>query len=758
MTMMKSFCLVEFLYSALFSKYVFRRILFFPANQFFCYEKRAETKVCMSIQEHQKISNPSTVSSQQMQEVHKRRVLPAVALTLAAFFLPLLIRNAFGIPWVMFQNFTDGIFYYGYAMQFDELVRRVGVNYYSVRFGGILPDAIAFSLFGAYDGVTIVRYLFAGASCSLLFALFWLRGAGMLGGIAAALLWAMNPAAVRLQQTGYVEVAGTFFLLFGTGLLLFPYVSRLVAFIAGCFLGLSVWSHTHAALALFFLVPLIVGIRLETGWKSLVCSGLWCSAGVVFITVCGVTWFWVNYGVWDLIEPTKEVLRLISSGAIEKPLLSWGRLVKENMFWFFPIPLLVAFLALPVEGRFAWGAWFAGIGYVVYLTIDDILKQNYSLSLFYYFSFALPSLVFAQASIVAKLAEPQQASAIRSGLPIGLAVLGPGTLSALLSWKLFWMAGVPSLLLACAVASLVAWQKNVRSLTAVLCLAASGLLVAGSASSWLAMGHYWKADDRPLLKIAEKWIGLLPRNATDPTALRFWYPENPNDHDAKMLQSFFLHNFTRLRDESGKIIPFGPLAPETVRLLQKEDVRHLVILDKDPEVVRRGVEWVRQAGLPVKNVRIEKISARGQTMHTAHIVLAPPAFIGGETLPFGAVIAHKDARVRLLAEGVEVTSAPTKRGFDAFLEIPPIPSGSAVRVRFEVLNGQILLGLATGTSSQDVIVERKFSITPREIETVFSSDFTLGARYLFVRSFLPNGARSKVIIRNIEVAPPPKSY
>jgi hypothetical protein len=466
----------------------------------------------------------------------------------------------------------------------------------------------------------------------------------------------------------------------------------------------------------------------------------------------------MRYGLWDLIEPTKEVLKLISSGAIEKPLLPWGKVIQENMFWFFPLPLLAALLALHLAGRFAWGAWFAGTGYVVYLTIDDIVNKNYSLSLFYYFSFALPSLVFAQASIVGKLATSAHAPTIRTVLPIGLAVLAPGTLSALLPLPHFWMAGAPALLLACAVASLVAWGKNFRFLLAVVCLAASGLLVAGSASSWLAMGHYWKADDRPLLKIAEKWIGLLPRNATDPSALRFWYPDHPNDQDAKMLQSFFLHDFTRLRDQNGKVVPFGPLAPETVRLLQKEDVRHLVILDKDPEVLRRGVEWIRETNLPVKSVRMEKISARGQTMHTAQIVLAPPAFVGGETLPFGAVIAHKNAHVRLLAEGVEVTSAPTKWGFDAFLEIPPIPTGSAVRVRFEVLNGQILLGLATGTSSQDVIVERKFSTTPREIESVFSSDFTLGARYLFVRSFLPNGARSKVLIRNIEVTPSPKSY
>jgi hypothetical protein len=35
----------------------------------------------------------------------------------------------FLLPWLMLQNFTDGVFYFGYAMHFRELIDRVGLTY-----------------------------------------------------------------------------------------------------------------------------------------------------------------------------------------------------------------------------------------------------------------------------------------------------------------------------------------------------------------------------------------------------------------------------------------------------------------------------------------------------------------------------------------------------------------------------------------------------------------------------------------------------
>ena len=111
----------------------------------------------------------------------------------------------------MFQNFTDSVFYLAYAMHFKELVDRVGFTYYCTRFGAILPDAIAFNLFGPTAGFSIVRYGFSGACCTILFLLFTKRY-NLATGILAAFCWIFNPVALRLLQMGYVDAAGTTYL------------------------------------------------------------------------------------------------------------------------------------------------------------------------------------------------------------------------------------------------------------------------------------------------------------------------------------------------------------------------------------------------------------------------------------------------------------------------------------------------------------------------------------------------------------------
>lgn len=88
--------------------------------------------------------------------------LPFPAACVLVFLLPWLVKLLFGLPWLMLQNFTDGVFYLGYAMHFRELLDRVGLTYYAVRFSGIAPDALAFSVFGAEVGFVVVRYALAG--------------------------------------------------------------------------------------------------------------------------------------------------------------------------------------------------------------------------------------------------------------------------------------------------------------------------------------------------------------------------------------------------------------------------------------------------------------------------------------------------------------------------------------------------------------------------------------------------------------------
>ena len=164
------------------------------------------------------MSNNKAISWPSMQGYYSRNV---AMLSGAIFFLPLVVAKGLNIPRLMFQDFTDSAFYLAYAMHFKELIDRVGITYYCTRFGAILPDAIAFNLFGPTAGFSIVRYGFSGACCTLLFLLFTKRY-NLATGMLAAFCWIFNPVALRLLQMGYVDAAGTTFLLIGICLLLFP--------------------------------------------------------------------------------------------------------------------------------------------------------------------------------------------------------------------------------------------------------------------------------------------------------------------------------------------------------------------------------------------------------------------------------------------------------------------------------------------------------------------------------------------------------
>ena len=54
---------------------------------------------------------------------------PLPAACAMVFLLPWLVKLLFGLPWLMLQNFTDGVFYLGYALHFRELIDRVGLAY-----------------------------------------------------------------------------------------------------------------------------------------------------------------------------------------------------------------------------------------------------------------------------------------------------------------------------------------------------------------------------------------------------------------------------------------------------------------------------------------------------------------------------------------------------------------------------------------------------------------------------------------------------
>jgi len=679
-----------------------------------------------------------------MNKINSRWIL--VLAVAALFLLPLLVKAIFSLPRLMLQNFTDGVFYLGYAMHFGELVDRVGLNYYAVRFGAIFPDAVAFSLFGPVAGFSLVRYGLAGLVCVVLYLAFWKRFGSAHAGLFAAICYAFNAASIRLLQTGYVDVAGSFFLILGTGFVILGNGLRWVDFLAGACFGLAFWSHLHAGFALFFLLPLLFSFRWGGGWRDMGVSMLFWTLGGTLVTLCGVFFYGMRYGLWDITSPTREYMRLLTEEGLAARWSSpWGEVLRSNTFWFVPIPVLVALLVSRPINRLAIGAFVGLAGYIGFLLYGDLFRGGFSLSMFYYFSFVLAALVVCEAAIAVNQIK---------GRPFVLvaflaAVVLPPLFIKYLPGGWFWFGLAPvSMVLAFALGfflSAKSWRTGL--VAAMFALAAA--FVSGANSSRLALGNYWKGDDIGLLAIGQKLTQSLPKYQDDPNGLVFWYP-NKDGTDSKMLQSLFLHNFTRFQNSAEDFVPFGPLGADALETLRKRGTRHLVVLDSDPATINKGIGWLKEAGLEFDGVRFFSIKEKKDVVHVGHVTLAGSNFSSGRPLSFELAEIQKRASAAKLSNGVKILTAPVKWNFDGFLGIPDLPDDESLRLVFEVAKGQVYLCLFKNQKPEGEICSRQFSAKSSEIETIFTPELLKGAKYLCIRNAAPNSVRSEWILRKIE--------
>ena len=665
---------------------------------------------------------------------------------MCVFCLPLLVKIIFKLPRLMLQNFTDGVFYLGYAMNFGELVDRVGLNYYAVRFGAIFPDALAFSILGPIAGFSALRYTLSGLSCLLLYISFKSRYESRLVGLFAAVLWAFNPAAIRLLQTGYTDVAGSLFILIGVGLILLPQSYWILDLLAGISFGMAFWSHLHAGFALFFLLPFLFVLRYQDCWKKLLVSGLFWILGGLFVTLLGVLFYGIKYGMWDISSPTREYLRLLmEEGLAARWSLPWAQVLRSNTFWFTPIPLLMALVVSKSRNTLQLLSFLGLVGYIGFLTYGDVFKGGFSLSMFYYFSFALASLVVFQAA----LAAPEIKRHPWIAVAFGLAVVIPPLSVKVFPGDWLWSFTLPLCISLVFGLAYIFSCKSWMSAILVAMFAVSAGLVAGASSSRLALGNYWKKDDIGLLAIGQKLTRSLPCYRDDPAEMVFWY-KNEDGSDAKMIQSLYLHNFTLFQNSPEEFIPFGTLGNEAIKTLKKRGVKHIIILDKSEAVLDEGIGHLINAGLIFEKLRKFSLKEKKETMQIAHIVLNEQKSSEKRDLEIKQVDTQKRAFVAELSDGIKITTAPVKWNFDDFLTIPPLGKNCGVRLKFTVLKGQVYVGLYKNLKPEGDLATRQFAAKTGAIECVFEPDVSSEARFISIRNASPNGVRSEIIIHSIE--------
>ena len=672
----------------------------------------------------------------------KHSRLNEIAFAVGIFLLPFVPKVVFRLPWLMMQNFTDGVFYLGYAMHFRELVDRVGLNYYAMRFGGIWPDALAFSVLGPEVGLVVVRYGLAGACCLALYLAFW-RRYSRVAGVLCALAWAFNPAAVRLLQTAYVDVPAASFLCIGLALACLPGVGGFLCVVAGALFACAFWAHLHAAVALFFAGPLIVAVLWEQGWRRAVWLCGWLGAGFLVASAAGVLFYYHHFGLWDLTSPTRELLRTLRDGHILAPKLAWVDVVRQCPFWLGVVPLSIAAVCVGRRDRMLYGALFAFVGYVVFLLWGDVVGGGYSLSLFYYFSFALPAFVFVVGALLGNAGVDfpwKRFVAFASVLCIPVAVVG---------WNLAnspW-ACVEVALLAAVPAGILLPSRG-RTFVLAVGIASAMVLTAIAPTSRLALGNYWKGDDLHVLSAARELAEILPAYQQKQSPLVFWY-DDKDGSDLRMLQSFHLHEFTKWKDAAGGNIPFPTSADAGEEAVWRGGAGDMVVLAESPEALEPALEVLRRSAHPPTSIQEFQIPARAPIAHGALVTFVEPQFKTVSSL-LGGLEFHRKTKVTG-PDQLEFTTGPRKWNYDAVVALPETREDQAVRVVLEVKRGAVVVDLeesgSDGRSLSPVIV----ASAGAPVSTWLDIPASMGKKRLRIRNFSPHGVRSDVVLKEISI-------
>jgi len=467
-------------------------------------------------------------------------------------------------------------------------------------------------------------------------------------------------------------------------------------------------------------------------------------SGAVLVSGIAALWYFLRFGLWDLTMPTREILRLIDEGTIEKPLISWWEILRENSFWLVPVPLLGALLASARKDKLAWGAWFALSGYILFLLGNDLWKGGYSLSLFYYFSFAVPSLAICVASVLSQVFEHgiKFSSAVFVFLclvvPILIvAFLAPDTLSTVLYAAA--IVAVPGFYLA---------RKQPALVLGGYCILVCQLLIALPPAGKVALGHYWKGDDRPVLEMAMQLRDHLREVRRPGEVLRFWYYDEAND--LRMVQSLFLHEFTKWKLPDGRALNF-PEDPQISRdLLLRGGVKHLVLLSLDEQELTQAAAVLESRGVSLGIARPRTLEFGGQQIQTLHFVLPEPfGDLVREVAPSWKK--HHRAHWKRTPEFTEIGTRPKKWAKDAWMDVGDVETGQIVELSLRVLRGHILVDLVPDRDEDGSGYPFVISSSPDPWKVFLTVDAEAKDRVIRVRNFSQDGVSSLVHLHKVRV-------
>jgi hypothetical protein len=495
-------------------------------------------------------------------------------------------------------GFIDPWIYFGYVHNFEDLIDRYGLLYYSVRFGFLFPLIVFVNVFGPVNGYLAFvysMYLLPGVSLYLLFRKrFSVHAATLAYAVLVSSAWF-----ARTVLWTYPDASAVPYLLAATALILLdPTHRRLGNFTVGVLIAMATNSNIFA-LSIAGLSAVAYAVYYKDSlWARLRRNIPWMAAGFLFVLVGGMVGYYVCCRQFNYFSSTHAMVRWSVTGSGVVYQLPLSKLLALNYLYLLPTLLLsLSFVSIKANGHDR-GICLAAASYLgavmLFVVGYEIITKMALLEIFHYVSFLLVPVTICVVLVLVILAKHSYSEQTSLNVAIGSVFL----LQLLLAYEVASIKSTSSrvVVIAFAVVLLLLLATTVfkrMSALVIVCFIASLLLSLLSTGFYAGMYGSSGKSGLSTYRLALKFIEAMPKFRDQGRPIYFWY--SSADQLANSLQSAYLWGYSRIMDPRKRTEGFPLLDNVHDQLLRKRS--SLVVFHRDRQLVNQGIEELHHLGV-----------------------------------------------------------------------------------------------------------------------------------------------------------------
>jgi len=543
--------------------------------------------------------------------------------------LPLLVFWVMRFVPINQNRLLDPYVYTGYIHNFQDLMTRYGLTYYSVRFGLIVPAQWFARLFGPEGGYFTLRYVLALVAGIPLYYVVKRQFSQPIA-ILTVVGMVTSPYFARTLLWDHPDASGAPFLTAAVCLVLLDeQPSWWRDALAGACAAMAVNSNFFevALVGIFGGVWLILALLYRQALRGLLKRIAAVATGGCLVCALGCLYYWHALGgPTNIFRITFEMASSLAGGGAKQwrtPGVSW---IHTKIHVLIPVLLVVCCLLVLRWRQVSFTSLVIvsfGLAVTTFYYVEQFLLDSDVLELSYYFSYVMPAVFLMLAFIWQTLWErtkPHEPAFIGLGLAALLAqwfVVIWGGLAlpklAVSHWLVFGGVAAVVVFLATREWRLPAVQRTLSWLALILL---GACFTAGQADYGGVVRTRQATDNTEIdvYRVALQFVRAVPKVADRPGAILFWY-NNRAGNSINSVQSTHLWGYSKLN----RSVPEDPGLPHLDKSqllrLREPQVRFLGLLCESENELSQGLAAITREGVAFNTTDSRVLASGGYRIY-----------------------------------------------------------------------------------------------------------------------------------------------